>query len=257
MQTTTALEHYVNLAWIAWFRFLIHYRRTLLGPLWLLVGPALFIAIIGPLFSHVSGIATSVFLPYLAIGLVCWNFIQGAMIGGTTVFVRSRAQILQGELSLIDLATIDLMTVVLQSLHQALIIVAIFLIFEPGIGLYGFVSLIGLAFLIINGVWVTIVFGIIGARYRDLSELVQAIMRIAFLATPIIWMPGSSAQGGVMGVYLVLNPFYHFVEIVRAPLLGTPIAPMSWAVVVAVTVIGIALTQATLSRYARFVPLWI
>ena len=37
---------------------------------------------------------------------------------------------------------------------------------------------------------------------------------------------------------LYLNPFYHFIEIVRAPLLGNEIQALSWMIVLSVTVIG-------------------
>jgi ABC-type polysaccharide/polyol phosphate export permease len=128
-------------------------------------------------------------------------------------------------------------------LHQVVIIVAVFVIFQLAVGFYGLVSLIGLALLIGNGIWLTFVFRIVGARYRDLSEVVQAVMRIAFLATPIIWMPAQEGRGDVLGAFLTCNPFYHFLELIRAPLLGNPIAPLSWLVVLFTTVAGFFLAH--------------
>ena len=249
--------HFRSWLYVAWFQFLIRYRRTLIGPALLLLGPGLFIALLGPLFSEVSGISAAIFVPHLAIGLVVWTLISGFVTGSTTVFLRNRPQILQGGMSLTDLVMVDGFTTVLQFLHQLVIVVAIFLIFGVGIGLYALVSLSGLMLLVVNGVWLTIVFGIIGARYRDLNEVVQAIMRIAFLATPIIWMPGEAGRGGIMGAFLTLNPFYHFLELVRAPLLGNAISPLSWLVVLAITVFGFALAQAMYARFSRLVPLWV
>ena len=185
--------------YIAWFQFLIRYRKTLLGPAWLLVGPALFIALLGMLFSRVGAISPDVFIPHLAIGLIVWTLISGFVSGSTTVFQRNRPQILQGGLPLTDLVMVDVLTTFLQFAHQVIIIVGVFVIFGIGIGLYALVGLVGLILLIANGVWLTVVFGIVGARYRDLTEIVTAVMRIAFLATPIIWMPGVGARGGVMG----------------------------------------------------------
>jgi ABC-2 type transport system permease protein/lipopolysaccharide transport system permease protein len=118
-------------------------------------------------------------------------------------------------------------------------------------------SLLGLALFLANGVWVTQAFGILGARYRDLAEVFQALMRIAFLATPIIWMPGELGRGGVMGAFLTFNPFYHFIKVVRAPLLGNPVAPLSWIVVLSITVIGFIVARLIIGRYARLIPLWI
>ncbi len=84
----------------AWFRFLIRYRKTLLGPAWLVVGPTLFIATLGFLFSEVSGISRAIFMPHLAVGLIVWTLISGFVAGSTTVFQRNRAQLLQGGMQL-------------------------------------------------------------------------------------------------------------------------------------------------------------
>jgi len=243
--------------YVAWFRFLIHYRKMLLGPAWLLVGPALFIGVLGLLFSEVSGMPREIFIPHLAVGLIVWTLITGFVSGSTTLFPRARPQILQGGMALTDIVMVDVFTTVLMFLHQSVIIVAVFVLVGLGIGLYALISLVGLTLLVANGIWFTIVFGIIGARYRDLSEVVQAIMRIAFLATPIIWMPSEGARAGILGVYLTLNPFYHFLELVRAPLLGNAIAPLSWLVVLSITACGFALAQTMYVRFARLVPLWV
>ena len=60
-----------------------------------------------------------------------------------------------------------------------------------------------------------------------------------------------------MGAFLTFNPFYHFLELIRAPLLGNPIAPLSWLVVLSITVAGFALAHVFYQRFARLVPLWV
>ena len=241
----------------SWFKFLIQYRKTLLGPVWLLVGPALFILVLGLLFSQVNAVDADLFIPHLTIGLITWTLISGFVTNSTTVFQRSRPQILQGTMRLSDIVMVDIISTVLQFLHQVVIVFAVFLIYSRSVSLYSFVSLLGLALLIANGIWLTVFFGIIGARFRDLAEIVGAIMRIAFLATPIIWLPGETSHGLLMSAFLTFNPFYHFLELVRAPLLNAAIAPLSWMVVLTLTVIGFALAIVFYQRFFRQVPLWV
>ncbi|MCB1418011.1 MAG: ABC transporter permease [Notoacmeibacter sp.] len=241
----------------SWLIFLISYRRTALGPLWLLIGPSLFIALLGLLYAEIGAAETEVFIPHLAIGLVLWTLIAGYVTGSATVFQRGRAQIMQGAQSLESVVAVDVITTLLSFLHQLPIIVIVFMIYRVPLHWAALESVIGLVLLIANGFWVTQVFGILGARYRDLAEIFQAVMRIAFLATPIIWMPGAGGRGGVMGAYLTFNPFYHFIEVVRAPLLEQPVAMLSWVVVLGFTIFGFGLAHVMKTRYARFVPLWI
>ncbi len=246
-----------SLIYLAYFDFAVQYRRTMIGPVWVLLGPTLFIATLGFLFSEVSNIPTDVFIPHLSFGLIAWTLISGFVTGSTSVFQRSKAQIMQGGMTLLDIVAVDVMRTVLHFLHQLVIVVVVFLVFDLPWTLYSWVSLLGLVILIANGTWLTMFFGIVGVRYRDLFEVVSAIMRIAFLATPIIWMPGEFGRGGVMGAFMSYNPFYHFLEIVRAPLLGQVVSSLSWVVVAVFTLFGFAITSIFYRRLKQRVPLWV
>lgn len=237
--------------------FLIRYRRTVVGPAWLLIGPALFIALLGELYAHIGSASASKFIPYLTIGLVTWTFISGMVTASATVFQRARSQILQGGMSLSRIAAVEVITYVLTFLNQFVIVIAVMIIYGVPVSLYALVSIIGLAIVILNGVWVMRTVGVLGARYRDVSEIFQAIMRIAFLATPIMWMPGEGDQSAVMGKFLLLNPFYHFIELVRAPLLGYPISLVTWIITLSISIAGLLIASALTSRYNRFVALWV
>lgn len=241
----------------AWLEFLIRYRRTALGPAWMLVGPGLFIVLLGGLYADIGGHGGEKFVPHLATGLVCWTLINGCTLGSTTVFQRSRAQILQGNVGLFDIVMIDVFSTILTFAHQLIILVFVFAFYRIPLTLYSLVSLVGFVLVVVNGIWLSAVFGIIGARYRDLAEVVQAVMRIAFLATPILWMADKDSRVGSLAIYVLLNPFFHFLELIRAPLLGVAIAPASWAVVLAITLAGFAVARFTMARYARYVALWI
>ena len=243
--------------YLAQFHFLIRYRRTALGPVWLLVGPCIFIAFLGQLYAHIGAANPAIFIPHLAIGLVLWTLIAGFINQSATIYQRGRAQIMQAGLSLNHIVMVDVMSTVFQFLHQIIIIAVVLLIYKVPLGWSALLFVPGLALIIANGIWITQIFGILGARYRDLHQIFQAVMRIAFLATPIIWMPGAIGRGGVIGHFLFYNPFYHFLEIARAPLLGNPVEPLSWMVVLSFTVVSFILARFMATRYGHLVPLWV
>ena len=252
-----ALRKLMNMLYLPLLNFLIRYRRTALGPLWLLVGPSLFIILLGSLYSEIGAADPALFVPHLAIGYIVWTLLSGVVNQAPTIFQRNRAQIMQGSMGLDAIVSMEVMMHVIAFLHQTVIIIAVLAWYRVVPSWQVVLSVAGLGFVIANGLWVSRVFGILGARYRDLAEVFQAVMRIAFLATPIIWMPGEGARGGVMGAFLVLNPFYHFLEVVRAPLLGQAVAPLSWLVVAAFTLAGYGAAHLMEKRYNRLVPLWI
>ena len=239
-----------------WLKFGLKYRRTLLGPIWIAVGPSFFVVFLGYLYSNVNTTAPEVFVPHLAIGYITWTLISGAVSGGSTVFVRRRTEILQGNMRLTDLALSATFETFLTFMHQTVVIIAVLLFYRIAPEPYWLVSLAGLGILFVNGLWVTTLLGILGARFRDLVEVIASVMRVMFFITPIIWIPKDGA-GGILGPFLVFNPFYHFLEIVRAPLLGQPIAPLSIAVVACLTALGFAATLWAYHASSRRVPLWV
>jgi ABC-2 type transport system permease protein/lipopolysaccharide transport system permease protein len=53
------------------------------------------------------------------------------------------------------------------------------------------------------------------------------------------------------------NPFFHMIEVVRAPILGEPLETSSLVYLAVMLVLGWALAAFAYRRYARFVPIWI
>lgn len=251
------LQRFSLLVYQAVLVFLVRYRRTALGPLWLIAGPALFIAVVGLLYGRIGNHDSAVFVPHLAIGLVYWALLSGFVNGAPGIFIRGRAQLMQGSMKLNGVAAADMINTMIIFLHQCLIVIVVMIIYRIVPGPSTILAIAGLGLTIANGYWVSTVFGILGARYRDIAEIFPAVMRIAFLATPIIWIPGPGGRSGVMAAYLLFNPFYHFLEVFRAPLLGNPVSMTSWAVVVCFTAIGLVLAEIMRKRYGQFVPLWI
>ncbi len=135
--------------------FLIRYRRTALGPLWLIVGPSLFIAVLGYLYAEIGASPPEQFIPHLAVGLVTWTLIGEFTNKAPTVYQRGRANIMQGGMPLGDIVLIDAMTTVISFLHQLVIFIPVFLIYSIPLTAYSLVSILGCGLLIVNGILFT------------------------------------------------------------------------------------------------------
>jgi lipopolysaccharide transport system permease protein len=104
--------------------------------------------------------------------------------------------------------------------------------------------------------WVSLIFGIVCARYRDLPQIVNSALQILIFLTPIMWMPNSISER--VGFYLVqLNPLYHLLDLVRAPLLGQSPAITSWTVVVVMGIIGWLGALYMYARYKNRIVFWL
>jgi ABC-type polysaccharide/polyol phosphate export permease len=102
--------------------------------------------------------------------------------------------------------------------------------------------------------WVGIVFAVLNARFRDVSQLVETALQITVFATPIMW-PISAI--GDRRYIADVNPMYHLIELARAPLLGAAPSALSWGVALAAAVAGLLLAVLLLRRVERRIVYWL
>src|SRR3979411_2092833 len=53
------------------------YRRSAFGPFWITISMAIFVVLLGFIYSKLFHQELAVFLPYIAMGLITWGFISG------------------------------------------------------------------------------------------------------------------------------------------------------------------------------------
>src|SRR5207245_627837 len=105
----------------------------------------------------------------------------------------------------------------------------------------------GIMIVAVNGAWMTILFGMVSARFRDVPPLVGNIIQILMFVTPIFWF--SSQLGPGAQPIITYNFMYHLVEVMRGPMLGTAPSLLSYAFTIAGAIIGWVVT---FDLYARF-----
>ena len=115
-------------------------------------------------------------------------------------------------------------------------------------------ALPGLALVYINQAWLTLSLAIICTRYRDVQQIVSTGIQIMLFATPIMW-PVSALGPAVIIAYI--NPLYHMMELVRAPMLGNVPSMLSWLVAIACAIVGWTVAMLLLRRASRRLVFWL
>jgi homopolymeric O-antigen transport system permease protein len=241
----------------AWLEIVLRYRATFLGPAWMIVSIAIFVIVLGNIYKSILNIEASLYFLHLASGIIFWTFMQQTIQYSSRIFQTNRAFFLNGNTLPTDFIFKLVTTNFIVLLHNFVVIIAVYIFSWKMVPLTALLMLAGVGLMILNAVWVGTVFAILGARYRDVDEIIQPILRIAFLATPVLWLPNMRGKGPMMELVLTLNPFYHFLEITRAPLMGEIPSLSSWLTVLGITVVGWCLAYFVYRRYMAAVPLWV
>ena len=246
---------------LGWQDIKQRYRRSTLGPLWITIATGAMAVALGLLYYLLFQQELSYFLPHVTVGLIIWGFISGCVKEGSTVFIENEVLIKQ----LPSALSVHVYRLVWRQLlflaHNMVIWVILVAVFRPDLGWDFFLAIPALALLVVNGVWVTMFFGIVATRYRDVAPLLDSMIQLVFYMTPIVWTTKTlEDQGGAVAErarIAELNPLYHYLEIVRAPLTGQPLDAYHWWIVLGCTVAGLLLALLAMRQWRSRVSYWV
>ena len=141
-------------------------------------------------------------------------------------------------------------------LHNLVVYVLIAVPLKPDLlGWPVLLAVPGIFLVLINGVWLSLLIGMACLRFRDVQPLVLTALQISMLITPLFWPP-ESLSGSGRAVFVDLNPIYHLLEVVRAPLLGNVPAPTSYLAVMLMAAVGWLLTYFAFERFRSRITYW-
>jgi ABC-type polysaccharide/polyol phosphate export permease len=248
-------QHFELWGMLGWQDVRQRYRRSILGPWWLTLSTAIMVFALGIVYHAILRVPLEEYVPYLAAGLVVWTFISSMLNDACQAFISSEQIIKQIRLPFTIYACRLVWRNLIIFAHNFLIVVLVALLFGVPPRLLSIVEVVAATVLIaLNGVWAAIVLGALAARFRDIPPIVNSALQLFFFLTPIIWHP-SSLPGRQRVVDW--NPVYHFIEVIRAPILGAPAPLVSWVVVLAVTAAGWALTLFFMVKRRRRFAYWV
>lgn len=251
-----ALSKYRLALIFGWQDVAQRYRRSRVGAFWLTLNMAVFIGALGLIFGTLFETDMRDFLPHLCAGIIMWGFISTSLSEGCTAFSSSDGIILQVKMPLFTHIMRALWRNIIILFHNIVIFPVLILILGRGINYNIFLAVPGLVLVCINLAWMMLMLGVLCARFRDMTQVVANVLQIMLYATPIMWMV-KTLPDHVPQALIFWNPFYHFIQLVRAPLFGEPPTWLSWCVVAGMAFIGWAAAIAFFGRYKSRVAYWL
>jgi ABC-type polysaccharide/polyol phosphate export permease len=239
---------------LGWLEIKQRYRRSVLGPFWLTISTGALIGGMGPLYGRLFGLEISTYFPFLAIGFVVWLFLAGIITDACMAFISAEGYIKQMKLPF----TVHILRMVWRNLiifaHNAVIALLVMLFWPPAVTWHLLLIPPAVLFIAINGIWIGLSLGLLCARFRDIPQIVGSLVQVAFFLTPVMW---HASMLGRNQWAVAWNPFYHFLEVVRSPLVAAATNWFSWAVVLGITGIGYAAAFLLFARFRARIAYWV
>jgi ABC-type polysaccharide/polyol phosphate export permease len=194
------------------------FRRSFLGPLWLMMSTVIFVAGAGLVYGSLFGVDHREFLPHFATGVVIWGFIVSSVTEAGSTFVVAEGYIKQFPYP----KQIYLLRSLVGYLVVLLVGMVVIVLMQLILGTFTLQAwlwmLPGLALLALVGAGHITVFAYLGARFRDVPHALGGVMQVLFFVTPVLFPAKMLASRGLQHVY-EFNPLYYLIEVVRHPLL--------------------------------------
>lgn len=218
--------------YFAWTETLARYRRSALGPLWLVLGTAIGVLGLGFVWSALLKVDRGDFIPSLTIGLVTWQMLSGAVVESVGIFPRNATSIINIKLPTFLIPLQLIFRHVINFAHNFIVVVVVLAVFPQHLSPAALLAIPGFAIVVLSLLAVMQILGYLGARYRDLDPLVTAFMPIVFFVSPVIYR---ADQLGSLQTIMEFNPIARWIQLIRDPILGMVPTAADYGITIAMT----------------------
>lgn len=244
-------------AYSSWLDIVTRYRRTRLGLLWLLAPVMLFTFVTGPLYAKLFDRDMASYLVHLGTGYAVWRMLSMVVSDAINSLRNNKSFIMDGHVRLTDYALGSIAKAIFYFVFSMVGMLGV-LAWSPAVPTWAVATLlVSVPIVVVNLFWVAYCVALLGARSPDFGQVLQTLLMMGMLFTPIIWEGDRFPADSVAGIVVRLNPAYHLLELVRAPLYGNLPESGSMVFVALMTLAGWLFAAFLCRRYSRYVPIWI
>jgi lipopolysaccharide transport system permease protein len=239
---------------LGWLEIRQRYARSRLGPFWLTISTSVMVATIGMVYSTLFSMDVRTYLPFFAIGLVMWMTLSQITVDGSVAYINGSTYIKQiATPKLIFVLQVVWKNVVILA-HNFIIVVVLLIAFgcKNWIAVPLFIP--GLVIFLLNATWIAMLCGLLSARFRDLPQIVGALLQVAFYVTPVLYRPEALTHHRWI---VTFNPLAYLIDIVRGPLIGIIPGAVDWSVAILMAIGGWLMALYLTGRYARRIAYWV
>lgn len=194
------------------------YQRSVFGTLWITLNMLITVSALGIVFSSVFGMPIKDYVPFVFTGFLTWNFIQSTIVDSTTVYLSGSKKFynfhnifLPSKLAfkniIIFFHNVTIYFLILIFIDKSIFNLETFFLIFPALILY-----------VITAILLTLLLAPLCTKFLDLGFMISNAVYVLFLITPVFWNP--DILSGKKFLLVSINPAYHYINLIRQPLLG-------------------------------------
>lgn len=224
-------------------------QGTKLGKFWPTLSFSIRLGIIGLILGEVIEVSTAPYLAWIASGFVIWYLLRSSISSGVNSLTSSAGLLKSLPITTHAFALRAVFTNLyffMQNLVPVLLVLSIFGIMPSSETALVIPSLF-LTLLFVSGL--SGILAVWNAYNKNVAQLTGTLLGLMLFVLPLLWDPKTMSESLVS--LAQLNPLYHFVQIVRLPLLGIVPSDSSYIICLVCAVIVFGMGMYVLSKAGR------
>ena len=228
---------------------------TRLGRLWPTISVAIRVTFIGLVFGLVFQSSRADYLPWLASGFITWSMISTSITAGSGSFNSSKGFMLAIPMHKQAFIIRVLVRETFLFLQNLVVMAAVLIVFQMMPTPTLLLLIPGLLITSIFLAGLSMILGPMVSRFKDWGQFVSAIIGVMFFVLPIMWQP-ERIQSDLAYLILGLNPLYHYLQIVRLPLINEVPTDINYLLATAGAVVFLAVGMFVMSKTRNKLVYW-
>lgn len=233
-----SLKHWRFWIFLGWNDIAKQYRRSFVGPLWIVFNSVFFIVAFGLIGAQLFKLPIAEYLPYFCAGHIFFGFLSALINEGCMTYIQADSFLKQMPYPKLTFVFRLVWRNVVMLAHNVVVLVAVLVWSGHFAQVLWLPFLAALLLTLVCACAVVAILGALAARFRDIPMAVASVMQISFFVTPVMWRPDQLTDRA--RIFVHLNPLAAFLDILRAPLLGSAAAPQDWINACVFTVLALA-----------------
>lgn len=230
------------------------YRRSYLGMFWIAGSMTITVLALSVIYTFLFPTSLEEYLPFIAVSYVTWNLIGLSLTSSCNVMIKNAGYITQRAMPLTYFVMSNSITNLFIFANHFLIVIIVSLIFIDDFNFSILTIPVGLLIIFWTSIVISYTLASLTCRFRDIAQIINSLTQLAFFVTPVLWKPEY-----LSGRYFIAfwNPFYHYLELIRSPLIDQKVAVNSYLITISITIFLSCVGLLVISRTKRNIPYWV
>lgn len=217
------LREFKSLNWgflkaYAFTQIRLRYRHTVLGVLWNVLDPVLYLGTLSLVFSAINQMALSDYVVYLFSALVPWHYFEATILGVMESIIAGEWLLKKLAISYFIFPLTRWLVAAIDFFCAFVVVLCILSFVKPAWTIHVLILPVSIFITSAAALGIGMLFAVAYTFFRDIKPLATTGLMLTFFSGPILFKADAMPMGSLQSDLLVFHPVTYFAALFQKPL---------------------------------------